>query len=151
MRMRKALGGGGKEAKPKQRTDGRDDFFEEDGTGSESPEGWEPATHTQPAEVPSKRRTDKFANHASQHSKPPDRHLTKVKTKHQKNRESTTATDWQGYVWVIRSLAQAGPSARVSGLSPCVYYSTSVAGSTSRGCITYMFFCCVPCCYPELE
>jgi hypothetical protein len=89
--------GGRKEAKPKQRTDGRDDFFEEDGTGSESPERWEPATHTQPAEVPSKRRADKSAtNHASQHSKPPDRHLTEVKTTHQKNRESTTATDWQG-------------------------------------------------------
>jgi hypothetical protein len=82
--------GGEEEAKPKQRTGGRDDFFEEDGTGSEGLEGWEPATHTQPAEVPSKRRADKSANHASQHSKP------QVKTKHQKNRESTTATDWQG-------------------------------------------------------
>jgi len=86
--------GGGEEAKPRQ-TDRPDDFFEEDGTGSEDLEGWEPATHTQPAEVASKQRADKPANHASQHSKPADRHRTKAraKTKHRKNRESTTAAD----------------------------------------------------------
>jgi hypothetical protein len=74
--------GGEEEAKPKQRTDRPDDFFEEDGTGSEELEGWEPATHTQPTGVPS-----------SQHSKPADRHRAKAKAKHRKNRECTTAAD----------------------------------------------------------
>jgi len=86
-------GAGEEEAKPRQRADRPDDFFEEDGTGSEELEGWEPATDTQPVGVSSKRRADKPANHASQHSKPADRHRTKVKTKHRKNRESTGVAD----------------------------------------------------------